>query len=117
MAPSPQLLTSSERRRFRRVPFQALARLRQGERTWSTRLVDVSLRGALVLRPHRWSGDVGQHVDLEIDVDGEPITLAVAVAHQRDGRIGLRCEHIDGVDAERLRDLVEEDLGDASLAD
>ena len=117
MAPSPHTDLGSERRRFRRVPFQAPARLRQGERTWDTRLVDLSLRGALVLRPHRWNGDIGQHLDLEIDIDGESITLGTAVAHQRDNRIGLRCEHIDGEDADRLRDLVEEDLGDPSLAD
>jgi hypothetical protein len=43
------------------------------------------------------------------------IVMAVSVAHQGAGRIGLDCTHIDIESAQHLRRLVELNLGDDAL--
>ena len=112
--------TSSERRRFTRIPFDARVRIRAAGRIWAAELVDISLKGALVERPADWPGILGetQRLSIELDVgDGPTITMHATPAHTGGNRIGFRCERIDVDSASHLRRLVELNLGDPALLD
>lgn len=47
----------SDRRRFRRIAFDAKTALRQNGQEWQVQLVDLSLKGLLVKRPSPWLGN------------------------------------------------------------
>jgi hypothetical protein len=45
----------ADRRRFKRIAFDARTELRQGEHTWPVKLIDLSLKGLLIERlPRGW---------------------------------------------------------------
>ena len=46
--------STSERRRFQRIAFDAATELLQGERRWNAKLHDLSLKGLLVHCPQDW---------------------------------------------------------------
>ena len=46
----------SDRRRFRRIAFDAKTELRQNGNEWPVQLVDLSLKGLLVQRPEELEG-------------------------------------------------------------
>ncbi|WP_181955613.1 PilZ domain-containing protein, partial [Rahnella variigena] len=48
---------ASDRRRFRRIAFDAKTELRQNGREWPVQLVDLSLKGLLIQRPDDWKGN------------------------------------------------------------
>ena len=71
-------------------------------------IVDLSLKGAL-LRPSR-PIELGEDAAGVLKLALSPevtIVMAVSVAHQGAGRIGLDCTHIDIESAQHLRRLVE----------
>lgn len=102
-----------ERRRFSRIPFQSSVELHVRNGVAPARLVDVSLKGALI--------EVGDGFDAE---RGEPCALALrlgggdavvrmdgAVAHREGARVGIRWHAIDLESIAHLRRLVELNLG------
>lgn len=60
---------ASERRRFRRIAFDATAKLRQNGSEWPVNLVDLSLKGLLVERPDDWKGNKALPFDVDIRLD------------------------------------------------
>jgi hypothetical protein len=107
-----------ERRRFRRILFDAPALLVREDRDFSTKLVDISLNGALVLQPEDWDGKSDDELRLTVMLDSQESTcihMEATVAHIDEGEIGLRCRHIDMDSITHLRRLVELNLGDADL--
>lgn len=105
-----------ERRKFSRILFDTKARLFTESQVWETRILDLSLNGALVASPNDFSPE-GNSLSLafslpESDVEVQMQTL---IAHQKPGMIGLKCEHIDVESISHLRRMVELNLGDASL--
>lgn len=46
-----------DRRRFKRIAFDAKTELSQGDRTWAVQLIDLSLKGLLIEKPSPWEGD------------------------------------------------------------
>jgi hypothetical protein len=46
--------THEERRRFKRIAFDAKTELSQGDRTWTVHLLDLSLKGLLIEKPSPW---------------------------------------------------------------
>ncbi|MBL3589719.1 MAG: PilZ domain-containing protein [gamma proteobacterium endosymbiont of Lamellibrachia anaximandri] len=108
---------SEERRRFRRVLFDAPMRISVGDKSYETTLVDLSLKGALAVRPADWSGQPDQSVELDIKLgDTETrIRMQASVAHIGEGAIGFRCNTIDMESITHLRRLVELNTGDAEL--
>ncbi len=111
--------THSEQRHFSRIAFDAPVTLVCADRqaTWLSKVLDVSLKGALVVRPSDWSGDRGQHCTLEIKLLGDQIVIGmeVVVAHVEEDHIGFTCHHIDIDSASHLHRLVELNLGDEAL--
>ncbi len=107
-----------ERRRFSRIGFDADVQLVDARGSWQSRLIDLSLKGALVAIPPEWSGQPGERFLLEFALDAGDeavIRMEASVSHQENDHIGFRCEHIDMDSISHLRRLVELNLGDAEL--
>lgn len=106
---------NEDRRRFSRVPFDAQVSI-HAARDWEARLVDISLKGALVERPRGWHANAGDLCSLTINLDGAPdLTIrmeAVVVAHARPETVGFQCLHIDIDSVAHLRRLMELNVGD-----
>ncbi len=109
-----------EQRHFTRVPFDAHAALiAHGGRRFEGRLLDLSLKGALLDRPSGWDTAPGEPCELEIRL-GEAaehalIRMQGRIAHLEETRLGLCCEQIDLESISHLRRLLELNLGDARL--
>jgi hypothetical protein len=106
-------------RRFSRFPFGAHAHLHGRDQAWSSELVDISLKGALVTQPAGATLQVGDALRLDLSTDDGAFTICMAteVAHLAGGRVGLRCQHIDLESITHLRRLVELNLGDPAKLD
>ncbi|HSC82106.1 MAG TPA: PilZ domain-containing protein [Pseudomonas sp.] len=108
--------TSTERRRFQRIAFDAATELAQGDRSWAVNLQDVSLKGLLVERPRDWNGDPDQPFNATLKLDGDiRIQLEVVLTRTPKDLLGFVCRHIDLDSISHLRRLVELNLGDESL--
>lgn len=108
--------TTSERRRFQRIAFDAATEIAQGERRWTVELHDLSLKGLLVKRPRDWNGDPDQPFNATITLDSDTrLHLEVVLTRTRDELLGFVCRHIDLESISHLRRLVELNLGDESL--
>ena len=103
----------AERRRFKRIAFDARTELSQGESTWSVKLVDLSLKGLLIERPDPWLGNPQQDFLVDIHLSEEAdITMDVQLAHDDHGQLGFVCRHISLESIGRLRRLIELNLAD-----
>ncbi len=108
--------TSSDRRRFQRIAFDAQTELEQGARRWPVELHDVSLKGLLVHRPTDWDADPSQPFEARIRLaDDAEVRMQVEMSHSEGELVGLVCRHIDVVSISHLRRLVELNLGDEAL--
>jgi len=103
----------ADRRRFKRIAFDARTDLSQGESTWPVKLVDLSLKGLLIERPDPWLGNPQQDflVDIHLGKDVD-ITMVAQLAHDDHGQLGFVCLHISLESIERLRRLLELNLAD-----
>ncbi|MHC8368661.1 PilZ domain-containing protein [Pseudomonas sp. ZT5P21] len=103
----------ADRRRFKRIAFDARTELSQGEFIWPVKLIDLSLKGLLIERPEPWRGNPEQDfsVDIHLSEDVE-IKMDVQLTHEDDGQLGFVCRHISLESIERLRRLIEFNLGD-----
>jgi hypothetical protein len=110
---------NSERRRFQRVLFDSPARIADQGVEFITTLVDISLNGALLIRPDDWRIESGASVGLTVLLDDKEtrIRMQASVAHLAPDTLGLRCESIDMESIGHLRRLVELNLGNAELLD
>lgn len=108
---------NDERRHFKRIPFDAEAELSSASGRWCSRLIDLSLHGALIERPADWAGATGEPCLLHIRLAGNDVSIHMdaAVAHAATDQIGLRCTHIDIDSIAHLRRFVELNLGDTAL--
>ena len=103
----------AERRRFKRIAFDARTELSQGEYIWPVKLIDLSLKGLLIERPEPWLGDPAQDFFVEIHLSDQiDITMDVHLAHEDHGQLGFVCRHINLESIQRLRRLIELNLGD-----
>ena len=103
----------AERRRFKRIAFDARTELGQGEFIWPVKLIDLSLKGLLIERPEPWLGNPQQDffVDIHLSEDID-IEMDVQLTHEDHGQLGFVCRHISLESIERLRRLIEFNLGD-----
>ncbi|WP_439864012.1 PilZ domain-containing protein [Pseudomonas antarctica] len=103
----------SDRRRFRRIAFDAKTELRQNGQEWPVQLVDLSLKGLLVQRPSPWLGNGADPFDVDIHLDADTdVQMQVRLTHDDHGQLGFVCEHIDLDSISHLRRLIELNLGD-----
>ncbi|MBK5527471.1 PilZ domain-containing protein [Pseudomonas sp. TH06] len=103
----------ANRRRFKRIAFDARTELRQGEYIWPVKLIDLSLKGLLIERPEPWLGDAAQDffVSIHLSPDVE-IEMDVHLTHNDHGHLGFVCRHISLDSIERLRRVIELNLAD-----
>ena len=104
----------ADRRRFKRIAFDARTELSQGEFIWPVKLIDLSLKGLLIEKPEPWLGNREWHflVDVHLNED-VAIKMDVQLTHDDHGQLGFVCRHISLESIERLRRLVELNLGDS----
>ena len=109
--------SSSERRRFHRILFDAPTTIETADSELKTQLVDISLKGALARTPEGWQPDAGQPVTLHVILDegGTEITMKALCAHIETGRVGFLCDEIDMESISLLKRLVEWNIGDDEL--
>ena len=105
---------TADRRRFKRIAFDARTELSQGEFVWPVKLIDLSLKGVLIEKPEPWLGNREWHflIDIHLNEDVE-IKMDVMLTHDDHGQLGFVCKHISLESIERLRRLVELNLGDS----
>ena len=107
-----------ERRQFFRVTFEAPADLAFGHgRHLAVRVLDLSLKGALVNLPKTTHIVVGSHCKLRVKLSqlDAHIDMTAEVAHADGSLLGLQCTGIDLDSITHLRKLIELNLGDQSL--
>ncbi len=110
-----------DRRQYSRIAFRAPAKLVFAERTSDARIIDLSLKGAMVRLPMNETIEIGADCKLcvqlgkKADEGFDEISMDTRVAHQSAGDAGLLCLAIDLDSATHLRRLVELNLGDPSL--
>jgi Tfp pilus assembly protein PilZ len=109
--------STTDRRRFSRVLFDAEALLSRAGMNHPTRLIDISLRGALVHKPDGCTLNTGDEVILTIALNesGQTIKMASRVVSMINGQMGLSCQEIDMESIAHLRRLVELNLGNETL--
>ena len=104
---------ASERRRFRRIAFDATAELRQNGSESPVKLLDLSLKGLLVERPDDWKGNKALPFDVDLRLVQEThIKMQARLTHGDPGQLGFVCKHIDLDSISHLRRFVELNLGD-----
>ena len=108
-----------EKRRFTRIPFNATAHLASSDGSWFSKLVEVSLKGALITAPKDWQAELGEHFLLEIRLDNSDVVISmeVAVAHIDADHIGLNCINIGLESISHLRRLIDFNLGNEEMLD
>ena len=103
----------ANRRRFKRIAFDARTELRQGEYIWPVKLIDLSLKGLLIEKPEPWLGDVEEDFFVDIHLSAEThIKMKVQLRHDDHGQLGFVCKHISLESIQRLRRLIELNLAD-----
>lgn len=110
--------TQDEKRRFRRVPFEAEVSVTSGTSRWQAELLDISLKGALVrvdpgacLAP-----DAAGTLTVELGPEAR-IVMEFTVAHVAGDTLGIRCEGIDLDSITHLKRLVTLNTGDPEAVD
>lgn len=113
--------TSEDRRHHSRITFHTAAYLVIGDRRIEAKVLDLSLKGALVQLPDTdpsletvANSPCELNIDLD-DAENDRICMKVRIAHAHQGRIGLLCQGIDLDSVTHLRRLVELNLGDPDL--
>ena len=105
--------TPSERRRFKRIAFDAQTELSQGPYHWPVKLIDLSLKGLLIERPDPWLGEADQPFEVTVKLAPQVnVLMTVQLAHDHNGQLGFQCVHISLESISYLRRLVELNLGD-----
>lgn len=106
-----------ERRHFVRVGFDAPALLTTSNNAFSVHVLDLSLKGALIMVPAQADLEPGMQCQLTIPLaDTENhIAMSTEVAHAEGPQVGLLCRSIDLDSVTHLRRLIELQLGDPAL--
>ncbi|CAK9891371.1 MULTISPECIES: PilZ domain-containing protein [Pseudomonas] len=102
-----------ERRRFKRIAFDAPTELVQGEHRWQVNLLDISLKGILIEYPEPWDADLEELFDAVIHLgEGAQVEMQVQLRHIDERQLGFICLHIDLHSLEHLCRLIELNLAD-----
>ncbi|MNV65858.1 Cyclic diguanosine monophosphate-binding protein [compost metagenome] len=106
-----------ERRHFVRVSFDAPALLTTSTDAFSVHVLDLSLKGALIMAPAGAALDTGMLCQITIPLaeTGNHIAMSTEVAHVQGLHTGLLCRGIDLDSVTHLRRLIELQLGDPAL--
>lgn len=108
-----------QRRHLSRIPFDVDYRIRDATRqvVHTGKVIDLSLKGALIERPVNFTVVADMPLPLELLLGGENVSIQMQsrVAHVHAQTIGVVCEHIDLESMTHLCRLLELNLGSHSL--
>ena len=105
--------SQQERRRFKRIAFDARTELTQGPKSWPVHLIDLSLKGLLIERPDPWLGHKDEPFVVDIHLSGDvDVKMEVRLTHDNNQQLGFVCEHIGLDSVTHLRRLIELNLAD-----
>ena len=104
-------------RQYVRIPFEADVLLKIQDHTFKVRLLDISLRGALLECEADACFQLHANCRLKLPMasDGGGIVMAGRIVHLDGPQIGFECHDIDVASLTRLRRLIELNSGDADL--
>ncbi|SEK66736.1 PilZ domain-containing protein [Roseateles sp. YR242] len=111
--------SAQERRHFSRIAFAGAAHLVTVDTRVAVQVLDLSLKGALLLLPPGAPVEPGglALLDLPLLPHEGRISMAVQVAHIENDRAGLLSLGIDLESITHLRRMIELNLGDPALAE
>lgn len=90
----------------------AVVRIYSGSAMWSTGLIDVSLRGMLVLKPADWSGEIGSLFRLDMKIESGPIiAMSTRLVRVGGSELAFACQKLDLDSFSALKRLIELNLG------
>ena len=105
-----------ERRHFVRVQFDTPAQLTSAHGMQDVQVLDLSLKGALLLATEPAHAPPGMPCQLTVPLaDRNHIVMSAEVVHSEGLHLGLRCRNIDLDSVTHLRRLIELQLGDPAL--
>ncbi len=105
-----------EKRHFKRIPMDGPVELACADRQWQSRLLDISLKGALIITPANWEAVSAAECGLSLTLDDAiVITMHGAIVHTGNDHLGFRCDHIGLDSISHLKRLIELNLGDEAL--
>lgn len=111
----------SERRKFSRVVFSGHCSLSEEisneMKIWQTELLDISLNGALVLRPELWHDKNDLPIQLNLQLEGSDVMLEIGgvVCHQEEGLLGIKFLTLSLDSISHLKRLIQLNLADEEL--
>lgn len=106
----------TERRQFSRVAFDAHATLTTTTDRLAVKVIDLSLKGALLqLQAPPATLVIGAPCLVEVKLGEISIAMAAELAHIEGKHIGVLCRSIDLESITHLRRLIEMNLGDPRL--
>lgn len=109
---------TQEKRHFTRIEFKYPIELVVNDLRVKSKLLDLSLHGALVQTPEKWPGHITQ-LELRVPLaDTNPddiIVIQTQLCHEDDHALGLEFLRMDLDSATFLHRLLELNLGDEQL--
>lgn len=107
----------SDRRKFSRVIYQAPASIKQGEQTWVSKILDLSLKGALLATPLEWKQGKKEafYISFLLFESDIHIDMELQLIQENNQHLRFKLEHIDINSACHLKRLVELNVGDDAL--
>jgi hypothetical protein len=108
--------SNQEKRHFTRIAIDCRAQLGCGDRRWQTRLLDVSLKGALLYQPEDFVlSDEACSLELLLEPSSTVIEMHGHIVHSEGGHLGFYCQHIDMDSIGHLKRLLALNMGDEAL--
>lgn len=113
--------TFKEQRHFSRIPFDAEVSITdpQNNTSYSARLLDISLNGALTTGPNISTAEIAKTYQLVFSLgdagNNARLQMEASIAHMEDARIGFQYQNMDLDTATHLHRLVELNLADEKL--
>ena len=98
----------NERRHYQRIPFIAEVIMSNGDQEWSCVLLDISLKGMLVVSPGDITPDDKKNYDIELVLGADAtIRMTARISHVNNDQWGLQWTNIDLEGLTHLRRLLE----------
>jgi len=110
-----------EKRKFSRITFAGKCSIHEeisgSKKIWQTTLLDISLKGALVLLPEQWKYKENLPVQLQLALDGSDIVLECAglICHQEENKLGIKFLTLSLESISHLKRLIQLNLADENL--
>lgn len=107
----------TEKRKFQRIPFQCYSQIKCGDRTYTAELLDISMKGALLLARDMTERDVGHICFLDITLANSDIHLhfEAELTHKAENHYGFVFLGEDLETFMHLRRLLELNIGDDEI--